>query len=279
MCQTILCLKERNHRKINSHHWFLSAFCEVLQPKVCVLVDAGLQFTNNSIYELWRPINNNHNIAASIGTTSVMANHGKWTVNPLVGFQILEYQMTNSLERPLESIIGHRFGMNNGGFCAYRFSAVSEFGGESDAMRDYYQAAIFQDSAVGIRKRHSYLTEERIIAWVLLTSTSHRNWRTVSVDTANAKIDVPMSMADFIIQRRRWINGDLYSTLNELSHVYRLVPNANLRSYRSLMIGFGFLYQAIRLVLQYFCNVSRLLSTGWPRFGSRVREILSPFFG
>ena len=262
MCQTILCLKERNQKKINSHHWFLSAFCEVLQPKVCVLVDAGLKFSNNSIYELWRPINTNHNIAASIGSTSVMTNHGKWTINPLVGFQVFEYHMTNSLELPLESIIGHRFGMNKGGFCAYRFSALSEFGGESDTMRDYYQAENFKDSSVGFRKLNTYLTEDRIIAWALLTSTSHRNWRTVSVDTANARVDVPMSMADFILQRRRWINGDLYSTLNELSHLYQLVLNANLRSYRSLLILVGFLYQALRLVLQFFCNVSRLLSTG-----------------
>ena len=218
MCQTILCLKERNQKKINSHHWFLSAFCEVLQPKVCILVDAVLKFSNNSIYELWRPINTNYNIAASIGSTSVMTNHGKWTINPLVGFQVFEYHMTNSLERPLESIFGHRFGINKGGFCAYRFSALSELGSQSDIMRDYYQAENFKDSSVGIRKLNSYLTEDRIIARALLTSTSHRNWRTVSVDTGNARVDVPSSMPEFIMQRRRWINGDLYSTLNELSH-------------------------------------------------------------
>ena len=144
---------------------------------------------------------------------------------------------------------------------------MSEFRGESGVMEDYYQAENFKNGAVGIRKLNSYLTEDRIIAWALLTDTRHRNWRTVSVDTANARIDVPDHMSEFIMQRRRWINGDLYSTLSELSHVYQLVLNANLRSYRSIMIGVGFLYQSLRLVLQYFCNVSRLLSTGKPHFG------------
>lgn len=39
--QMIFCLKEKNQKKINSHRWFFQAFGRVLDPNICVLLDAG----------------------------------------------------------------------------------------------------------------------------------------------------------------------------------------------------------------------------------------------
>jgi chitin synthase len=39
--QMLFCLKEKNQKKINSHRWFFQAFGEVLDPNICVLIDAG----------------------------------------------------------------------------------------------------------------------------------------------------------------------------------------------------------------------------------------------
>jgi chitin synthase len=39
--QVLFCLKEKNQKKINSHRWFFQAFGQVLNPNICVLIDAG----------------------------------------------------------------------------------------------------------------------------------------------------------------------------------------------------------------------------------------------
>src|SRR5438477_5626065 len=40
-CQIIFCLKEKNQKKLNSHRWFFQAFGPILQPNICILLDAG----------------------------------------------------------------------------------------------------------------------------------------------------------------------------------------------------------------------------------------------
>ncbi|CRK26755.1 hypothetical protein BN1723_018290, partial [Verticillium longisporum] len=52
--QILFCLKEKNQKKINSHRWFFSAFGRVLDPNICVLLDAGTKPGGNSIYHLWK---------------------------------------------------------------------------------------------------------------------------------------------------------------------------------------------------------------------------------
>lgn len=53
-CQVIFCLKERNQKKINSHRWFFNAFCPILKPTVCVLLDVGTEPGPDSLYHLWK---------------------------------------------------------------------------------------------------------------------------------------------------------------------------------------------------------------------------------
>lgn len=257
MCQTILCLKERNQKKINSHRWFLSACCEVLQPKVCILVDAGTAMSHNAIYELWKSIDTDPRIAASTGFTSVFTKFGKMTLfNPLVAFQIFEYQMTNSLERPLESLIGHRYAINKGGLFAYRYSAITKSQTPDGVFGKYYEAESFYQNDPSIMELNSYLTEDRVIAWSLLTG-NQSIWRTVSVDSARAKTDVPDMLGEFMLQRRRWINGDFYSTLNEFMHLHKIFLRWRTFGFAQIiMLLVGYLYQLVRLLLQFFCLVS-----------------------
>jgi chitin synthase len=52
--QILFCLKEKNQKKINSHRWFFQAFGRVLDPNICVLIDAGTKPGKDSIYHLWK---------------------------------------------------------------------------------------------------------------------------------------------------------------------------------------------------------------------------------
>ena len=189
--------------------------------------------------------------------TSVETLHGKKMLNPLVSFQVFEYQMTNSLERPVESLIGHRFNINKGGLCAYRFSAIYDHRTGEGTFGEYYRAERMAYDIPNLAKANAFLTEDRAIAWGFLTG-DQSIWRTVSVDSARAETDVPDTWPEFIMQRRRWINGDLFSTMNEFRHIHRLFLRRQKFGFARLTIFvFGYIYQLMRLTLQFFSLVGQ----------------------
>ncbi|KAI4844236.1 hypothetical protein E4T44_06305, partial [Aureobasidium sp. EXF-8845] len=101
--QMLFCLKEKNQKKINSHRWFFQAFGEVLDPNICVLIDAGTKPGKDSIYMLWKAFDLEPMCAGACGEIKAMLDHGKTLINPLVAAQNFEYKMSNILDKPLES--------------------------------------------------------------------------------------------------------------------------------------------------------------------------------
>ncbi len=41
MLKTMFCFKHLNGQKLSSHMWFFEGFCKHMNPKYCVLIDAG----------------------------------------------------------------------------------------------------------------------------------------------------------------------------------------------------------------------------------------------
>lgn len=71
-CQILLCIKERNQKKINSHRWFFQAFCPLIQPNVCVLIDVGTRPGRSSIYHLWKAFDINSDLGGACGEIRAM---------------------------------------------------------------------------------------------------------------------------------------------------------------------------------------------------------------
>ena len=85
--QIIFCLKEKNQKKINSHRWFFNAFGQILQPKICVLLDVGTRPGPGSIYHLWKTFDINSNVGGACGEIVVFSGkRGKKLLNPLGSF-------------------------------------------------------------------------------------------------------------------------------------------------------------------------------------------------
>jgi chitin synthase len=141
--QLLFCLKQKNQQKINSHRWFFQAFGECLQPKICVLIDAGTMPGPTSIYKLWNVFDRNKHCAGACGEIKAMlGRQGRNLINPLVATQNFEYKMSNILDKPLESAFGF-ISVLPGAFSAYRYEALSGqpmekyFAGEFDLFPDF----------------------------------------------------------------------------------------------------------------------------------------------
>jgi chitin synthase len=253
--QLLFCLKEKNQKKINSHRWFFQAFGECLQPNVCVLIDAGTRPGRDSIYRLWKAFDVNPNCAGACGEIKAMLAHGKKLFNPLVATQNFEYKMSNILDKPLESAFGF-ISVLPGAFSAYRYIALQNDKSGQGPLEKYFAGEKMHANA-GVFTANMYLAEDRILCFELV---SKRNcaWVLHYVKGSTGETDVPEEMADFILQRRRWLNGSFFAAVYALAHSYQIFRSDH-SFLRKIMFHVEFLYQTISMIFAWFALVSAAL--------------------
>lgn len=205
--QIVFCLKEKNQRKINSHRWFFQAICPILQPRVCILMDVGTRPGPHSIYKLWLPFNKYRDIGGACGEVRAMTGKGgMYLLNPLVAAQNFEYKISNILDKPLESLLGY-IQVLPGAFSAYRYSAIqNDISGEGPLKKYFLGDTSSAAVSEGIFEANMYLAEDRILCYELVAK-KNAQWRLYYVAGAYGETDVPFTVAEFISQRRRWLNG------------------------------------------------------------------------
>jgi len=104
----MFCLKQKNSKKINSHRWLFNAFGRLLNPEVCILLDAGTKPGAKSILALWEAFYNDKDLGGACGEIHAMLGKGgKNLLNPLVATQNFEYKISNILDKPLEAAFGY----------------------------------------------------------------------------------------------------------------------------------------------------------------------------
>lgn len=225
--QILFCIKEKNQRKINSHRWFFQAFCPLVKPRVCMLLDVGTRPGPNSIYKLWKTFDLNPNVGGACG--EVRAKAGAALLNPIVASQNFEYKISNILDKPLESVLGY-IQVLPGAFSAYRYEAVQDHPDGRGPLQTYFLGETMHGDKAGIFAANMYLAEDRILCFELVAK-KHARWVLHYVSSAYGETDVPnavrhkhicsyyavVSLAytgsqvpEFITQRRRWLNGKLF---------------------------------------------------------------------
>ena len=65
--QMMFCLKQKNTKKINSHRWLFTAFGRILNPEVCILLDAGTKPGHKALLALWEAFYNDKDLGGSCG--------------------------------------------------------------------------------------------------------------------------------------------------------------------------------------------------------------------
>ena len=251
-CQIIFCLKEKNQKKLNSHRWFFQAFGPILQPNICVLIDAGTKPGKKAIYDLWAAFARNDNIAGACGEIVAMkGKKGKNLLDPLVSAQYFEYKMSNILDKPLESVFGF-ISVLPGAFSAYRYTALQNDHKSEGPLASYFKGESLHESK-GIFEANMYLAEDRILCFELVAKRKAA-WTLHFVKSAYATTDVPNTLDEWISQRKRWLNGSFFAALYAIAHAF-VVFRTEHSIIRKLMFQVEFLYQAISLLFSWFALV------------------------
>lgn len=262
--QMLFCLKEKNQKKINSHRWFFQAFGRVLDPNICVLIDAGTRPGKDSIYQLWKAFDLEPNCAGACGEIKAMLGPGgKNLINPLVATQNFEYKMSNILDKPLESAFGF-ISVLPGAFSAYRYIALQNDKLGQGPLEKYFAGEKMHGANAGIFTANMYLAEDRILCFELV-SKRKCHWILQYVKSATGETDVPDTMAELILQRRRWLNGSFFAAVYAITHFYQLFRSDH-SFFRKIAFLIEFIYQTVSMIFAWFAIgnfylVFRILTT------------------
>lgn len=263
-CQLIFGLKQKNSKKINSHRynsllkiakyrWLFTAFGKILQPEICVLLDAGTRPAPDSILELWRAFYNKKNLGGACGEIHAMlGKNGKKLLNPLVATQNFEYKISNILDKPLESAFGY-VSVLPGAFSAYRYQAIMGRPLEQYFHGDHTLASRLGKKGIegmNIFKKNMFLAEDRILCFELVAKAG-ANWTLTYVKTSKAETDVPEHVDEFVSQRRRWLNGSFAASVYSLIHFFRLWQSKH-NPLRMLFFHLQALYNIFVLIFTWF---------------------------
>lgn len=239
--QMLFCLKENNQKKINSHRWAMEGFAEVLQPNVIILLDAGTMPGKDSIYELWCEFKNPQ-VGGACGEIKTDLGGGFLKLlNPLVASQNFEYKMSNILDKTTESNFGF-ITVLPGAFSAYRFEAI-----RGEPLRKYF---LGDDLNATVFISNMYLAEDRILCFEVVTK-KNSNWILRYSKSSYGSTDVPEKIPEFILQRRRWMNGAFFAALYSFLHIYKIWTSGHSVG-RKLMLNVQFAYLFLTTLVSWF---------------------------
>lgn len=275
----MFCLKQRNAKKINSHRWLFTAFGRILNPEVCILLDAGTKPGPKSILALWESFYNDKNLGGACGEIHAMLGQGwKNLLNPLVAAQNFEYKISNILDKPLESSFGY-VSVLPGAFSAYRYRAIMGRPLEQYFHGDHTLAKVLGKKGIegmGIFKKNMFLAEDRILCFELVAKAGSK-WHLTYVKASKAETDVPEGASEFIGQRRRWLNGSFAASIYALMHFGRLFKSGH-SPIRKLFFVIQMMYNLSTLFMSWFMLASFWLTTSviMDLVGGTVADINSP---
>ncbi|KAH7184845.1 chitin synthase-domain-containing protein [Fusarium flagelliforme] len=290
--QFIFCLKQKNSKKINSHRWLFNAFGRILNPEVAILIDAGTKPGPRALLSLWEGFYNDRDLGGACGEIHVMLGKGgKMLLNPLVAVQNFEYKISNVLDKPLESAFGY-VSVLPGAFSAYRFRAImgrpleQYFHGDHTLSKTLGKKGI---DGMNIFKKNMFLAEDRILCFELVAKASQK-WHLSYIKASKGETDVPEAAAEFIGQRRRWLNGSFAMSLYSLMHFGRMYGSGH-NLIRLFFLHIQFVYNLLNVLFSWFSLAAFYLTTtiimklvgnpqvlseyhGWP-FGDTATPIVN----
>jgi len=275
----MFCLKEFNAGKLDSHLWFFDMFAahfyrvnnpmyqSYFLPDVrqqgdrppheiyTVLLDAGTVPDQKAIVELVSCMERDPKVAGCCGEITVDGNDDfcKMVGNSIVACQNFEYKCANFLDKQMQSMFGY-IEVLPGAFSAYRWTALSP--PELHPTSSMRPLSAYFKSLTAAGDMHPFfenmfLAEDRILCYELVIRGKNR---LTYMRQASARTDVPDSLAAFIKQRRRWLNGSqfaIYYAIGKGLFTGGLCAG-NHNCIRKLSFLFEFLYLLLNSIVSWF---------------------------
>ncbi|KAG8683909.1 Chitin synthase, class 2, partial [Ceratobasidium sp. 423] len=166
--------------------------------------------------------------------------------SPLAASQNFEYKMSNILDKPLESVFGY-ISVLPGAFSAYRYKALL-----GKPLEMYFKGETMHgggSDGAGLFERNMYLAEDRILCFEIVTKKKEA-WTLKYVKSAKASTDVPTTIAEFISQRRRWLNGSFFAALHATTFQHRIWTSGQ-NFFRKIILQFEFWYNAVQMIFAW----------------------------
>lgn len=239
--QTILCIKQLNKRKLNTHLWFFGGFCEMINPTYVMLLDVGTKPMEGALFYLYEAMHLYPNIAGCCGEIKPMEPSFWKLVAPA---QVVEYKFSHMLDKALESLIGY-ITVLPGAFSAYRWEALKG----APLWEDYFKS-ICKIDEMNAFNSNIYLAEDRVLCLALVTKKD-KNYILRYVKKSVAETDVPSSLSELMAQRRRWINGSWFALIDAILK-YKKVFKSNHSCIWKLMFTLQMIYYTINVFYTWF---------------------------
>ena len=198
-----LLVKEENTGKLDSHWWFYQRLCPLLDPDYCLQIDAGTVLETEAIGEIGAILDTHPEVAAVAGNVLIdPARNGSL----LQTFQCADFAVQKTIRWPSE-ILASYLSVIPGQFSGARWHSLAhEPEDGSGAAKDrYLDGQSDPDAACRMR----YLSEDRIFAFELAAGPAPDN-RLAFAPRAVCRTDPCLGIAEFLHQRRRWLNGNLF---------------------------------------------------------------------
>ncbi|MDX2254937.1 MAG: hypothetical protein NW214_05425, partial [Pseudanabaenaceae cyanobacterium bins.39] len=208
--RVLLCIKDANAGKLNSHWWFFKVFCTHLQPDYCIQMDAGSVPKAPNIHDLWQFLEQHPDVGAATGSILVPAPQKPWHLISL--WQYGNFCLDKLLFRPAEALFGY-LSVLPGQFSILRWETLKTDLNKSGAQiqqtspLDRYFRGTSLDQ-LDIFEANMFLTEDRILCSEIAMGQSS-SWRLAYLPSVESVTDSCQSLPELLRQRRRWINGSL----------------------------------------------------------------------
>lgn len=112
---------------------------------------------------------------------------------------------------------------------------------------------------MNIFKKNMFLAEDRIFCFELVAKAGQK-WHLSYIKAAKGETDVPEGVAEFLSQRRRWMNGSFAASLYSLMHFARVYQSGH-SIVRMFFLHVQLLYNFVQVLFSWFALASYYLTT------------------
>ena len=240
-----LMIKIDNRKKHNSHEWFIghNGFSEVKQSKYIFCTDAFTMFHKACLYHLVSHMEKNPKTAVCTGRQRVMSKQQQGT-NELTlslstilrNVQLFDFESSNALYNGAFSIVGF-LPVVPGPCGLYRANILLK-----DEVRYWYFDIVNQEpSQTGLVLGNLRIAEDRILSYSVILRGDGNN-KMVFVPQSVFYFEAELDLQQFMLQRRRWINGSvagyIYLLFTNPEHLKRWRTNIFKKTYIFLLLLF-----------------------------------------